>query len=158
MSFESVKNYFRKWDMQDRAMEFPVSSASVAEAAIAVGCEEKQIAKTMSFKVQDKPILIVLAGDARIDNSKYKARFHTKAVMLKGDEVEALTGHAIGGVCPFDVKEGVTVYLDESLKRFETVYPACGSNNSAIELSIAELEKCSGFSDWVDIGKGWNEE
>lgn len=157
MSFESVREYFKKWDMQDRAMEFPVSSASVTEAAVAVGCEEKQIAKTMSFKVDGKAILIVMAGDARIDNPKYKAQFHTKAAMLKGDEVEELTGHPIGGVCPFDVKEGATVYLDASLKRFETVYPACGSN-SAIELSIEELEKCSGFEDWVDIGKGWEQE
>lgn len=155
MSFESVKEYLKGYGLDDRAMEFSVSSASVALAAEAVGCLEKEIAKTMAFKVDGKAVLVVMAGDSKIDNPKFKAAFKTKAVMLKGEEVEDMTGHPIGGVCPFDVKEGADVYLDVSLKRFESVYPACGSSNSAVKLSIEELERASGFKDWVDIGKGW---
>jgi len=151
MSVETVRNYLKQWNAQDRIMEFPVSSASVAEAANAIHCEEKEIAKTMSFKIEDRAILIVTAGDAKIDNAKYKATYHKKAVMLKHDELEPMTGHPAGGVCPFATKEGATVYLDESLKRFAKVYPACGSTNSAIELSLEELETYSGYQEWVDV-------
>lgn len=155
MSLESVKKYFLKWNMADRIQAFSMSSATVADAALALDCEEKEIAKTMSFKVDDKVILIVMAGDARIDNPKYKAQYHTKAVMLKADEVEPLTGHPVGGVCPFGISDDIEVYLDDSLKRFEKVYPACGSRNSAIELSIEELEKYSNCKDWIDVCKDW---
>ncbi len=141
--------------MADRVLEFDVSSATVELAAQAVGCEPCRIAKTLSFLADGQPILIVAAGDAKIDNPKYKARFAAKAKMLTPEEAETLVGHAVGGVCPFAVNEGVKVYLDESLKRFPTVFPACGSSNSAIELSIGELEKYSGFDSWVDVCKGW---
>ena len=157
MAIEKVKKYFANFGMADRVMEFEVSSATVELAAQAVHCEPCRIAKTLSFMVNGKAILIVTAGDARIDNQKYKARFGTKAKMLSPEEVETLVGHAVGGVCPFAVNEGVVVYLDESLKRFETVFPACGSDNSAIELTIPELEKYSAFTSWVDVCKGWNE-
>ena len=113
------------------------------------------IAKSLSFQVNGNPILVVAAGDVKVDNTKYKAQFGTKAKMLTVDEVEAMIGHAVGGVCPFAVNEGVTVYLDESLKRFQTVFPACGSSNSAIELTLPELEQYSGFTEWVDVCKGW---
>ena len=146
MAIEKVKEYFKKWDIENKILEFDVSSATVELAAQAVGCEPKRIAKTLSFMVDSKPILIVVAGDAKIDNQKYKAQFITKAKMLTPDEVIDLTGHAVGGVCPFGIKEGVIVYLDESLKRFKTVFPACGSSNSAIELTIEELEKFSNYS------------
>lgn len=156
MSLQSVREYFKKWGIENQIMEFSDSSATVAEAAAVLGCEEKEIAKTMSFKIDEKTILIVMAGDAKIDNRKYKDEFHTKAAMLKGDEVEAMTGHPVGGVCPFGVKEGVTIYLDESLKRFEKIYPACGSRNSAIGLSTEELERYSNYTKWVDVCKEWN--
>ena len=155
MSIEAVKEYFKKWDMENRIQEFFESSATVEEAAKALGCEEKRIAKTMSFLADGKVILIVMAGDAKVDNAKYKTEFHTKAVMVKGDEVMELTGHPIGGVCPFGIRDGVIVYLDESLRRFKTVFPACGSRNSAIELTIPELETYSNSSGWVNIGKGY---
>lgn len=155
MSIEKVKAYFEKYGVGDRVREFDVSSATVELAAQALGCEPCRIAKTLSFLVEEKAVLVVAAGDARIDNPKYKAQFGTKAKMLTPDQAEALIGHAVGGVCPFAVNEGVIVYLDVSLKRFETVFPACGSSNSAIELSIPELEKLSGFSQWVDVCKGW---
>ncbi len=155
MSLESVKSYFKKWNMEDRIQEFPISSATVEEAAVAIHCQEKEIAKTMSFKIADKAMLIVMAGDAKIDNSKFKAQYHTKAVMLKGDEVEHLTGHPAGGVCPFGLNNDIEVYLDNSLKRFEKVYPACGSRNSAIGLTLEELEKYSNCQEWVDVCKGW---
>ena len=158
MAIEKVKAYFEGYGMADRGLEFPVSSATVELAAQALGCEPCRIAKTLSFLVEDKPILIVAAGDAKIDNPKYKAQFGTKAKMLTPAEAEDLVGHAVGGVCPFAVKEGVMVYLDESLKRFETVFPACGSSNSAIELTIPELERYSCYDSWVDVCKGWNEE
>jgi prolyl-tRNA editing enzyme YbaK/EbsC (Cys-tRNA(Pro) deacylase) len=135
-------------------MEFEVSSATVELAAEAVGCEPGRIAKTLSFMVEEHPILIVAAGDARIDNHKYKTRFGKKAKMLTPEEAETLIGHAVGGVCPFAVNDGVTVYLDESLKRYPTVFPACGSSNSAIELTMEELEKYSGFAAWIDVCKG----
>ena len=153
MSIEKVKEYFGKLGIADRIQEFQVSSATVELAAAALGCEGCRIAKTLSFSVNDKPILIVAAGDVKIDNPKYKAQFGTKAKMLTYEEAESLIGHAVGGVCPFAVNEGVTVYLDLSLKRFETVFPACGSSNSAIELTIPELERYSGSVGWIDISK-----
>ncbi len=157
MSIQRVKEYFRAFGMEGRVLEFDVSSATVELAAQALGCQPCRIAKTLSFLADGRPILIVAAGDAKVDNPKYKARFGTKAKMLTPQEAEELVGHAVGGVCPFAVNEGVTVYLDESLKRFETVFPACGSSNSAIELSIPELERYSGFESWVDVCKGWRE-
>lgn len=153
MAIEKCREYFREFNMEDRILEFEQSSATVELAALAAGCEPERIAKTMSFKIEGEPILIVMAGDARIDNSKYKGQFHTKAKMLTPEEVIEFIGHAVGGVCPFGINDGVTVYLDESLKRFETVFPACGSSNSAIELNISELERYSNFSKWIDISK-----
>ena len=153
MSIEKVKAYFAALGMEDRVLEFPVSSATVELAAAALGCEPCRIAKTLSFSVGGAPILIVTAGDVKINNAAYKARFAAKAKMLTPDEAVSLIGHAVGGVCPFAVNEGVIVYLDESLRRFETVFPACGSGNSAIELTIPELEKYSGYTDWVDVCK-----
>lgn len=153
MSIERVRHYFESQGIADRILEFETSSATVALAAQALGTEECRIAKTLSFHVEDRVVLIVAAGDAKIDNGKYKAYFHTKAKMLSFEEAEPLIGHAVGGVCPFAVNEGVKVYLDESLKRFETVYPACGSSNSAIEMTMDDLEKYSGFEAWVDVCK-----
>ncbi len=158
MSIDRVKEYFGKYNMSHRIQEFEVSSATVELAALALNCEGCRIAKSLTFKVSDQPIMIVVAGDAKIDNAKYKAQFATKAKMLTAEEAVELIGHAVGGVCPFAVNEGVTVYLDESLKRFETVFPACGSSNSAIELTIEELEKYSGFTAWIDVCKGWQSE
>ena len=155
MAIEAVKEYFSQFGIADRVQEFDVSSATVDLAAQAVGCEPNRIAKTLSFMVGGKPILIVTAGDARIDNPRYKAQFGTKAKMLSPDEAETLVGHAVGGICPFGIKDGVTVYLDDSLKRFSTVFPACGSSNSAIELTIPELEKYSGYDSWIDVCKNW---
>lgn len=153
MSIERVKGYFRKYEMEERVREFTVSSATVELAAAALHCEPQRIAKTLSFMVDGHAVLVVAAGDAKIDNHKYKGQFGTKAKMLSPDEVEDLVGHAVGGVCPFAVNEGVEVFLDESLKRFETVFPACGSANSAIELTIPELEEYSGYREWVDVCK-----
>jgi len=153
MAIEKVKAYFKTKGMEDRIQEFEVSSATVALAAQALGCDENRIAKTLSFHVGDKVVLIVTAGDAKIDNPKYKSFFGAKAKMLAFEEAEELIGHAVGGVCPFAVNEVVEVYLDESLKRFETVFPACGSSNSAIELTINELEQHSGFISWIDVCK-----
>ena len=153
MSIEKVKAYFSQFHMEDRILEFPVSSATVELAAQAVGCAPQRIAKTLSFMVGEQPILIVAAGDAKIDNPKYKAQFKQKAKMLSFDQAAELIGHAVGGVCPFAVNPGVTVYLDESLKRFETVFPACGSSNSAIELTISELERYSGYENWINVCK-----
>ena len=158
MAIEAVKAYFSRFGMADRVREFDVSSATVELAAQALGCEPGRIAKTLSFLVDGHAVLIVAAGDARIDNPKYKARFGTKAKMLTPDEAVTLVGHAVGGVCPFCVHEGVEVYLDESLKRFTTVFPACGSSNSGIELSIPELEKHSGYTAWIDVCKNWQGE
>lgn len=155
MSIEKVKAYFKKYGMEERIQEFDVSSATVELAAAAVHCEPQRIAKTLSFYVGERPVLIVTAGDTKIDNPKYKAQFKTKAKMLTPEEAERLVGHAVGGVCPFAVNEGVDVYLDVSMKRFETVYPACGSGNSAIELTIPELEKYSGYRGWIDVCKGY---
>lgn len=158
MAIERVRDYFKQWNMENRILEFDSSSATVELAAQAVGCEPARIAKTLSFKVGNHPVLIVAAGDAKVNNSGYKAQFHTKAVMLKPEEVTELIGHAIGGVCPFAVNPGAEVYLDESLKRFETVYPAAGSSNSAIEMNLEELEKYSGSRGWIDVCKGWRPE
>lgn len=153
MSIDRVKEYFRKFHMEERIQELPASSATVALAAAALGCAPQRIAKTLSFMADGQPILIVMAGDVKTDNAKYKKFFHAKAKMLTPDEVTELIGHAVGGVCPFAVNEGVKVYLDESLKRFQTVFPACGSGNSAIELTIPELEKYSGYEEWIDVSK-----
>ena len=153
MSIERVRKHFEKWNMQDRIREFEVSSATVELAAQALNVEGARIAKTLSYMVGDEAILVVAAGDVRVDNRKFKDAFHTKAKMLTPEQAVELIGHAVGGVCPFGVNEGVKVYLDMSLRRFETVYPACGSSNSAIELTIAELEETSGALGWVDIAK-----
>lgn len=151
MSIAKVKAYFKEKGIDNRIQEFGISSATVSLAAKALNCDESHIAKTLSFHVKDDVVLIVMAGDAKVNNPKYKAQFGTKAKMLSANEAEPLTGHAIGGVCPFAVNKGVKVYLDISLKRFKTVFPACGSPNSAIELSIEELEKYSGFISWIDV-------
>ncbi|CVI71020.1 prolyl-tRNA synthetase [Eubacteriaceae bacterium CHKCI004] len=153
MSIERAREYLKQYNMEDRILEFDVSSATVELAAQALHCEPKRIAKTLSFKVGEDAILIVAAGDAKVNNAKYKAQFGTKAKMLSPDEVETLVGHAVGGVCPFGINDGVKVYLDESLKRFETVFPACGSSNSAIEMTMDDLEKYSGCEQWVDVCK-----
>lgn len=157
MSIERVKEYFRECGIEERIQEFDVSSATVELAAAALNCEPERIAKSLSFMVKDHAVLVAAAGDARIDNPKYKAQFGTKAKMLSPDDAKRLIGHAIGGVCPFAVNEGVQVYLDVSLKRFDTVFPACGSSNSAIELTIPELEKYSKCVGWVDVCKGYGE-
>lgn len=155
MSIEKVRAYFERCGIANRIQEFPVSSATVELAAEALHIAPCRIAKTLSFSVHNAPILVVTAGDAKVDNAKFKARFGVKAKMLSREDAEPLIGHAVGGVCPFAVKEGVVVYLDESLRRFETVFPACGSSNSAIELTIPELETYSAFTDWVDVCKDW---
>lgn len=156
MSIKKVREYFRGQGMEDRILEFDSSSATVALAAEALHCSPCRIAKTLSFSVNGSPILIVATGDARIDNRKYREQFGTKAKMLTPDEAAELIGHAVGGVCPFAVNDGVAVYLDDSLKRFTTVFPACGSSKSAIELTIPELEKYSGFEKWVSVCKDWD--
>ena len=153
MSFIKAKEYIKKYEKEKNIMEFTVSSATVEEAAKAVNCKEEEIAKTLSFLVEEKPIVIVIAGDKKIDNSKYKAEFHSKAKMIPLDNVEKLIGHEVGGVCPFGIKENIQVYLDISLKRFSIVYPACGSSNSAIKLTIEELEKISNYKKWIDVCK-----
>lgn len=158
MAIEKVREYFKAYNMENRILEFPVSSATVELAAQAVGVEGKRIAKTLSFWVGDKPMLIVTAGDAKIDNAKYKAKFHAKAKMIGHDEVETVIGHGVGGVCPFGIREGIDVYLDISMKRFETVFPACGSSNSAIELNMEELENYAKSLEWIDVCKGCQED
>lgn len=156
MSIQKVRAYFEQFGIADRIREFEVSSATVELAAVAVGVEGARIAKSLSFKVGEEPIIIVAAGDAKIDNSKYKVQFHTKAKMLTHEEAHALIGHDVGGVCSFALPENVKVYLDVSLKRFETVFPAAGSDNSAIELTCEELERySSNFQEWVDVCKAW---
>lgn len=157
MAIEQVRAYLKAFGAEDRILEFPVSSATVALAAEALGCEPARIAKTLSFLSGESCILVVAAGDAKVDNAKFKARFSMKAKMLSPEDAERLVGHAVGGVCPFAVNEGIPVYLDESLRRFQTVYPACGSSNSAIELTLDELERFSGAQAWVDVCKGWQE-
>ncbi len=153
MSMERARTHLKQFGFESRIQEFDASSATVALAAQRLGVEEARIAKTLSFHMDGGAILIVAAGDVKIDNAKFKSTFHTKAKMLSFDEVEPMTGHAVGGVCPFGVKEGVIVYLDKSLKRFETVFPAVGTAASAIELTIGELELCSNCSAWVDVCK-----
>lgn len=153
MAIEKVREYFKQYGMEDRILEMEQSSATVELAALAVGVEPARIAKTLSFKKGEETILVVTAGDRKIDNAKYKHYFGLKAKMLTPDEVLERVGHAIGGVCPFAVPKEVQVYLDESMKRFETVYPACGSGNSAIELTCEELEKYSNSKAWVDVCK-----
>lgn len=155
MSIAAVRDYLTPFGLADKILEFSTSSATVELAAQALGVEGKRIAKTLSFLVGDQCVLIVAAGDAKVDNPKYKAQFHTKAKMLPHDLVPEYVGHAVGGVCPFAVKEGVAVYLDESLRRFETVFPAAGSANSAIELTIPELERYAQTAQWIDVCKGW---
>ncbi len=156
MAIDKVKAYFRQYDMEGKVQEFDVSSATVELAAAALQCEPSRIAKTLSFLVSEHAVLIVAAGDMKVDNHKFKEQFATKAKMLLADQVEKMVGHAVGGVCPFAVNDDVTVYLDVSLQRFETVFPACGSANSAIELTIPELEKYSGYAGWVDVCKGYD--
>ena len=159
MSIEKVRAYFQGFGIADRIMEFPVSSATVELAAQALGVEGARIAKSMSFKIGEEPIIIVMAGDARVDNAKYKAQFHTKAKMLTHEEAHELIGHDVGGVCSFALPENVKTYLDVSLKRFATVFPAAGSSNSAIEFTCEELERySSNFVEWVDVCKAWRPE
>ena len=159
MSVQLVKEYLKQWDFDKKVKEFEVSSATVELAAQAVGVIPARIAKTLSFKIDEGCVLIVTAGDAKIDNKKYKEFFHTKAKMLTAEEVVEFTGHAIGGVCPFAIENpNVKVYLDDSMKRFEIVYPAAGSSSSAVELTLPELEVSSGSLAWIDVCKGWNEE
>ena len=158
MSIAAVREYFAQFGMADQVLEFETSSATVELAAQAVGVIPARIAKSLSFKVDGKAILIIAAGDAKVDNAKFKAHFHTKAKMLTPEEVTELVGHAIGGVCPFAIKEGVEVYLDESMRRFETVFPAAGSSNSAIQLTCEQLEQYTqNFVAWGDFCKGWQE-
>jgi len=154
MSFEKVKNYLSNFGVGDRVLEFDVSSATVGLAAEAVGCAPAKIAKSLTFMVEECPVMIVCAGDMKIDNSKFKEQFKTKAKMLAFEDVETLIGHKVGGVCPFAICDGVKVYLDESLKRFDMVYPACGSDSSAIGLSLSELERyAQNFCGYVDVCK-----
>lgn len=153
MSLIKVKEYFKKYAIDNRIIELDESSATVALAAQALHTEEKRIAKTLSFLVDGRPVLIVTAGDTKIDNSKFKHFFNTKAHLIQPDRVESIIGHAVGGVCPFAINDNIDVYLDESLKRFETVFPACGSSNSAIELTLEELEKYSNYKEWIDVFK-----
>lgn len=153
MSIDKVREFFGSHGIEDRVIEFDVSSATVELAAQALGCDGARIAKSMSFETPGSVIIVVCAGDTKVDNAKFKAKFETKAKMLSPDLLEEKVGHAMGGVCPFAINPEVKVYLDESLKRFDTVYPACGSSNSAIGLSISELEKYSGALEWVDVTK-----
>ena len=158
MSLESTKEHLKKYNMEDRIMIFETSSATVKEAAEAIHCKEQEIAKTMSFLVEDDPIVIVVAGDVKVDNAKYKQEFHKKAKMVPADNLIEIIGHEMGGVGPWGLKDNVKVYLDESLKRFDTVYPACGSHNSAIKVTIEELEKTTNYDKWVDVTKLREEE
>ena len=158
MSLDRAKQHLEQFGLADRIRLFDVSSATVELAAQAVGCEPARIAKTLSFMLPNGPVLILAAGDAKIDNSKYKGLFHTKAKMLAFEEVEPLIGHGVGGVCPFGVNDGIPVWLDESLRRFEVVYPAAGTANSAVELTLDELERASRARGWVDVCKGWQEQ
>lgn len=156
MPIERVKQYLAGYGLAGRVIEFEQSSATVAEAAADLGCEPARIAKTMAFQTGEGPVLIVMAGDGRVDNPRYKARFHCKAAMIRPEELVEKVGHPMGGVCPFDVAPGVPVYLDESLRRFEIVYPAAGTAASAVRLSVPELERSvQNFAGWVDVAKGW---
>lgn len=153
MSIENVREYLKQFNLQDKVIELKEETGTVEQAALALGCEGKQIAKTMAFNVNDGAVLVLLAGDTKVDNSKFKAFFGVKAKMLTAEELDNFVGHKMGGVCPFAIKENVKVYLDESLKRFEIVYPAAGTDHSAVKLTIPELEKSSSYISWVDIGK-----
>src|SRR5574344_368598 len=156
MSLIKVKSFFKQFNMDSRIIELDNSSATVELAALSLGCEPKRIAKTLGFLVNEEVILIVMEGDAKIDNHKFKDFFKFKAKMIPFENVLNLTGHEVGGVCPFAVNDGVKIYLDQSLKRFKTVFPACGSSNSAIEISLEELEKYSNYLEWIDACKEWN--
>ncbi|MEE0801084.1 MAG: YbaK/EbsC family protein [Gemmiger sp.] len=159
MSIEAVKEDLAQRGLADRVIEFDASSATVAQAAADLGCEEARIAKTMAFLVNGGAVLVVMAGDGKVDNARYKAQFHTKAVMIRPDELPARVGHPMGGVCPFALPDGVPVYLDESLRRFSVVYPAAGTASSAVRLTVPELEGAvSHFAGWVDLAKGWRTE
>ena len=151
MSYESARNYLSQKGYEDRILTFDVSSATVELAALAVGTEQARIAKSLTFRVDGNPVMIVCAGDAKINNSKFKVYFHQKAVMFSREEVNALIGHDVGGVCPFGILDGVTVYLDESMRRFDVVYPACGNAASAVKLTPDELETLSGAKAWIDV-------
>ena len=153
MSFEKAKKHLELLNLDNRVIEFPVSTATVREAAIALGCTDGEIAKSLAFIVNEKAILVLAAGDQKIDNAKFKAEFNTKAKMVPFEEVENYIGHKAGGVCPFGINEDVVVYLDASLKQYQIVYPACGSHNSAVKLSLEELEKASNYCKWVDVCK-----
>ena len=153
MSLSKAKEYLKKFNLDQNIIEFSESTATVREAALALGCEDAQIAKTMAFLVDNAPILIVASGDKKIDNSKFKQTFHAKAKMIPFDELEMLVGHAAGGVCPFGINYQVKVYLDVSLKEFDTVYPACGTSNSAVKLTIQELEEASNYIEYIDVCK-----
>lgn len=157
MSVERVREYLKQWNLDGEVREFDLSSATVELAAQALGCEPGRIAKTMSFYIDGEVVLIVMAGDARLDNRKYKDYFHTKALMIHRDEVKSMTGHPVGGVCPFDVLDGVDVYLDKSLKRYDVVYPAAGSGNSAVRMTLAQLEAASHCKGWIDVARVTNE-
>ena len=153
MSLERAKEHLKKYGLEGKIMEFAVSSATVEEAAKVLGCSPGEIAKTLSFLVGEKPVLIVVAGDVKIDNSKYKVFFHQKAKMIPVEDVEKMIGHQVGGVCPFGVLEGVEVYLDQSLQKYDVIYPACGNSHSAVRLTIRELEEASCYQEWVDVCK-----
>ena len=153
MAIENVRAFLAQFGMEDRILESAESSATVALAAVAFGTEERRIAKTLSFLLDDRAILVVAAGDAKVSNQKYRAQFGAKAKMLTPEQVHDMVGHDVGGVCPFAINDGVDVYLDESLRRFPTVFPACGSSNSAIELTLGELERLSGSKAWIDVCK-----
>ncbi|TCJ03139.1 YbaK/EbsC family protein [Cytobacillus praedii] len=158
MSFESVKDHFKKWNRERDIMVFETSSATVELAAEAIGVAPARIAKTLSFRGEDKAILVVAAGDAKVDNKKFRQAFQMKARMLSADEVVEQTGHVIGGVCPFGLANNLDVYLDVSMKRFDTLFPACGSTNSAIELTCDEIFEFSTAKEWVDVCKDWEED
>ena len=155
MSFERVKNYLAPFGLADRCIDLKDSSATVALAAQALGTEEARIAKTRSFLLDDTPLIVVVAGDARVDNHKFKETFHKKAKMIPGADCEKYIGHRPGGVCPFDLPDTVPVYLDVSMKRFDIVYPAAGTDHSAVKLTLEELEKASRSRGWVDVCKNW---
>lgn len=153
MSLVKAKEYLQKYGLENNIMEFSVSSATVEEAAKAINCKEEEIVKTLAFIVGEKPILIATTGDSKIDNSKFKKEFNVKAKMIPFEDVEKLVGHSVGGICPFGIKENVDVYLDDSIKRFKIIYPACGSSNSAVKLTVEELEKASNCKKWIDVCK-----
>ena len=153
MSLENAKEYLKKYNLEDKIIVFKESCATVKDAADTIGCKEEEIAKSITFLIDEKPILIIASGNSKIDNSKYKQEFHIKAKMIPYNEVEGFIGHATGGVCPFGIKDDVIVYLDNSLKKYETIYPACGDSNSVVKLTLEELEKTSNYKKWIDVCK-----